>query len=139
MVMRIRRIDHVNIQTRDLKGTAAFYADVLGLRAGDPPANLDPTQIQWMYQEDGLPLFHLSRPGSMLEENAEALQASHTGAVHHVALECAGYEAMAARLTALGIDHRTNALPAIGLRQIFVYDPNRVLRELNFPADPPRT
>ena len=47
-------------------------------------------------------------------------------------------DALAIARPALGIDHRTNALPAIGLRQIFVYDPNGVLLELNFPADPPQ-
>jgi catechol 2,3-dioxygenase-like lactoylglutathione lyase family enzyme len=134
MAMLVKGIDHVNILTEDLARTAAFYADVLGLRAGDPPANLDPAQIQWMFQDDGHPVFHLSRPGSLLGEDVQAVPAGHTGAVHHVALECTDYDAMIGRLTALGVEHSTNHVPAIGLGQIFVRDPNGVLLELNFPS-----
>lgn len=133
--MRVTTIDHVNIQTEDLARTVAFYTDTLGLRAGDPPAKLDPAEIQWMFGEDGHPLFHLSRPGALMDVQVEALRAGHSGAVHHVALLCAGHEQMIGRLDALGTAYSTNEVPAIGLRQIFVRDPNGVLIELNFPPE----
>jgi hypothetical protein len=59
-----------------------------------------------------------------------------SGAVHHIALDCGGHDDMVARLERLGVQHRRNAVPAIGLRQIFVHDPNGVMVELNFPGQP---
>ena len=58
-----------------------------------------------------------------------------TGALHHVALNCSGYEEMIARLTGRGLEHRVNVVQAVGLRQIFTVDPNGVLLELNFFGD----
>ena len=55
-----------------------------------------------------------------------------TGALHHVALRCSGYEEIRGRLKGRGLEHRLNEVPAVGLRQIFVLDPNGVLLELNF-------
>jgi hypothetical protein len=49
-----------------------------------------------------------------------------------VALRCSGYDEIRARLTRRGVEHRLNEVTAIGLRQIFVLDPNDVLLELNF-------
>jgi hypothetical protein len=49
-----------------------------------------------------------------------------------VALKCSGYEELRARLTRRGLEHRINEVTAIGLKQIFVLDPNQVLLELNF-------
>ena len=61
-------------------------------------------------------------------------RAGPTGALHHVALRCAGYEELRARLASYGLEHRINVVAAVGLRQIFVLDPNQVLLELNFFA-----
>jgi hypothetical protein len=49
-----------------------------------------------------------------------------------VALRCSGYEQMRTWLIRRGIGHRLNEVAAVGLRQIFVLDPNQVLLELNF-------
>jgi hypothetical protein len=47
-------------------------------------------------------------------------------------LRCSGYEEVRARLSRRGIGHQLNEVAAVGLRQIFVLDPNQVLLELNF-------
>ena len=60
---------------------------------------------------------------------------SLTGALHHVALKCVGYEEVKGRLDAMGADYQENLVSAINLRQIFTPDPNNVLLELNFFAD----
>jgi len=129
--MSSARLDHVNIQTVKLTETVRFYADVLDLRAGDPPPPLDPRLVQWMFGSDGDAIFHLTSPGSMagLEQNRIG---TDTGAVHHVALDCSDHDAMIARLDRLGVPHRDNHVVAIDLRQIFVHDPNGVLLELNY-------
>ena len=60
---------------------------------------------------------------------------SLTGALHHVALKCVGYDEVKARLDAMGAAYQENLVAAINLRQIFTPDPNNVLLELNFFAD----
>lgn len=131
--MRVNQLDHVNIQTARLAETVRFYTDVLELAAGDPPPPLDPAVVQWMFDAAGRPIFHLSSPGSL--PGLEVINDSaDTGAVHHVALDCTGHDAMVARLDALGLPRTLNHATAIDLKQIFVRDPNNVLLELNYRA-----
>ncbi len=128
--MTVSGLDHVNIQTRALAETARFFAEVLDLRQGDPPAGLNPARIQWMFDGAGRALFHLSTPGSLDSTDGEA--GCGTGAVHHIALACSGHATMLARLDRLALPYRCNDVPSIGLRQVFVTEPNGVLLELNF-------
>ena len=58
-----------------------------------------------------------------------------TGSIHHIALNCSGFDDMMARLEARELAHQDNLVEAIGLRQIFMMDPNGVLLELNFFGD----
>jgi catechol 2,3-dioxygenase-like lactoylglutathione lyase family enzyme len=125
------RLDHVNIQTVKLAETVRFYADVIDLTAGDPPPPLDPAYVQWMFGEGGDAIFHLTSPGSMAGLDDIHI-GDDTGAVHHVALDCHGHDAMVAKLERLGLSHRLNHVQAIDLKQIFVHDPNGVLLELNY-------
>lgn len=130
--MQAVRLDHVNIQTIRLAETVRFYADVLGLEAFDPPPPLDPALVQWMGNADGAALFHLSSPGAL---GLDATVGGDTGPVHHVALDAHDHDAMVVRLDRLGVGHRRNHVEAVGLRQIFVRDPNGVLLELNYRGE----
>lgn len=124
-------LDHVNLQTTRLAETVGFYRDVIGLEVRDPPG-LDPSLIQWMFDEAGHGIIHISTAGSLLGEAPASLHGGGTGAVHHVALDCAGHDAMVARLDGLGLAYRLNHVGQIDLKQIFVQDPNGVLLELNY-------
>jgi len=124
-------LDHVNLQTTRLAETVAFYRDVIGLEVRDPPG-LDPSLVQWMHDERGHGIIHLSTTGSLLGEAPATLDGSGTGAVHHVALDCSGHDAMIATLQAHGLSYRLNHVAVIDLKQIFVQDPNGVLLELNY-------
>lgn len=129
--MRVNGLDHVNIQTLRLAETVRFFTDVLDLEVRDPPPNLDRTLVQWMFDAEGRAIFHLSTPGSL--SGVESFHESpDTGAVDHVALDCSGHDAMVQRLEAMGIEHRKLHHEAIGLKQVFVHDPNGVLIELNY-------
>jgi catechol 2,3-dioxygenase-like lactoylglutathione lyase family enzyme len=123
-------LDHVNIQTADLAGSVAFYRDIIGLDVRDPP-ELDPARVQWMHDDRGHAIIHLSSAGSLLGEAGKE-RGRDTGAVHHVALDCKGHDAMQALLTAKGLPFRVNHVVSIDLRQIFIEDPNGVLLELNY-------
>lgn len=133
-MIRVNALDHVNIVARNLGETVAFYAGLLDLEPRDPPPPLDPGRVQWMHDGEGRAVFHLSTPGSLLEEAPMDEMPEHSGAVHHVALNCSGHDAMVDRLGERGLAHRLNHVAAIDLKQIFVRDPNGVLLELNYFA-----
>jgi catechol 2,3-dioxygenase-like lactoylglutathione lyase family enzyme len=134
-VMHVEAIDHVNIITDDLDGAARFYEAIFGLERRDGPPPLTPANAQWMYDASARPVIHLNTQEAPKTYERPTPNGQVTGAVHHVALRCVGHEDMVARLQTHGLDHRLNLVAAIGLRQIFVNDPNGVLFELNFFGD----
>ena len=72
--------------------------------------------------------------GSLLADGEGYREGGRTGAVHHVALNCWGHDAMIDTLKRHGLTYRQNHVTVIDLKQIFVEDPNGVLIELNYPA-----
>ncbi len=132
--MKVNALDHVNIITADLEGTSRFYAELFQLDRRDAPAPLTPDNAQWMYDDAGRAIFHINSEDCPRTYN-RAVGIGPTGAIHHVALNCSGYDEMCSRLTARGMDYQLNTVTAIGLRQIFTQDPNGVLLELNFFSD----
>ena len=128
----VTALDHVNIQTRDVAATARFFSDVLDLAARPPFPGADAAQVMWMFDAEGRPLVHITLPGMTFAEDAKRPLRPDTGAFHHVAFECQDHAAMLARLVGLAIPYRQRDIDAIGLKQIFVTEPNGVLLELNF-------
>jgi catechol 2,3-dioxygenase-like lactoylglutathione lyase family enzyme len=59
-------------------------------------------------------------------------QTADTGAIDHIAFNAKGFDEMIAGLDAEGLPYRRNSINDIGLRQIFVQDPNAITIELNF-------
>jgi len=129
--VRVEALDHVNIITGNLEGSARFYAEVFGLEARDGPAPLTHENARWMYDVAGRAVIHLNSLECPRAYDRE-VRAGPTGALHHVALRCSGYDELRARLQARGLGYRINEVAAIGLKQIFLLDPNDVLLELNF-------
>jgi catechol 2,3-dioxygenase-like lactoylglutathione lyase family enzyme len=129
--VRVEALDHVNIITADVAGTARFYAELFGLEPHDAPPPLTHENARWMYDEAGRAILHINSLDCPRTYHRE-VRAGPTGALHHVALRCSGYEELRARLKQRGIGHQLNDVTAVGLRQIFVLDPNQVLLELNF-------
>jgi catechol 2,3-dioxygenase-like lactoylglutathione lyase family enzyme len=130
--MKVEALDHVNIITDDLDGSARFYEELLGLERRDGPPPLTPETAQWMYDEAGRAIIHINSLNCVRTYDREIIPGDLTGALHHVALRVAGYEELKARLDARGAEYQENFVAAIGLRQIFTADPNNVLLELNF-------
>ncbi len=131
----VKALDHVNIHTPDLAGTARFFADVLELEPREPFPGAGTERMVWMFDAAGRPLVHLNVPGTTFAEDADRAVGRDTGAFNHVAFECEGHDAMIARLDRLGHPHRSRKIEGLGLRQIFVTEPNGVLLELNFRSD----
>ncbi|MBW8734984.1 MAG: VOC family protein, partial [Asticcacaulis sp.] len=46
--MKVKNLNHVNIQTRDMAETIRFYEDLLGLEARVAPER-DPSLRQWLH------------------------------------------------------------------------------------------
>jgi catechol 2,3-dioxygenase-like lactoylglutathione lyase family enzyme len=128
----VKALDHVNIQTADVAATARFFADVLDLEPRQPFPGADMAEVTWMFDAQDRPVVHVTRPGMTFAEDAEIEPGPDTRALHHVAFECDGHSAMLARLHRLDLAFRQRDIPTMGLKQLFVRDPNGVLLELNF-------
>lgn len=132
--MHVNALDHINVITADLDGTARFYANVVGLERRNSPPPLTPATAQWMYDQAGRAIVHINTLDCPRIYQRD-IRPGPTGALHHVALNCTSHDEMLARLHAHHVHYQLNEVPAIGLRQIFVMDPNAVLLELNFFGD----
>jgi catechol 2,3-dioxygenase-like lactoylglutathione lyase family enzyme len=130
--MRVEALDHVNIITDRLDETAAFYADLLELDRRNAPPPLTPENATWMFDDAGRAIIHINSVDCPRAFDREVQPGALTGALHHVALKCAGYDKVLERLEQRGAEYKLNLVEAIGLRQIFTADPNNVLLELNF-------
>ena len=133
--MQVTGIDHVNILTRDLDGTAAFYERLLGLSRGENQGVAAGFRGAWMRDVTGQAIVHLvwKDPASDRYAGYEPGQPTH--AVHHVAFRCEGFDAMIERLEAMDIAYRVSDRLPGGLRQVFLADPNAINLELNFGGD----
>jgi len=133
--MQVQALDHINIITDRLDDTADFYADLLGLERRDAPPPLTPQNATWMYDGQDRAIIHINSTDCPRTYDRDVPQGSLTGAIHHVALRCEGFEEMKGRLEERNADYTVNLVEAISLRQIFTADPNNVLLELNFFAE----
>lgn len=132
--MSVKTLDHVNIRTPDVPGTAAFFRDVLGLEARPAPGAGHIDRGCWIHDPAGHPIIHIG-PVDMTYPSDAAMPytaAQGSGAVHHVALECDDLDDMLARLERAGRKVSRIDYDAAGLVQLFVQEINGIILELNF-------
>ena len=132
--MPLLRLEHYLVLSDDIDGTRDFYCDVLGMREGFRPKLGFPGY--WLYVGD-VPSIHIAEWESYAVWTKEvgipiSSRAESTGAVDHIAFTASGFDEVRARLQARGLEISENLLDEIGLRQLFIYDPNGVPIELNF-------
>lgn len=132
--MKVNALDHVNIITADLDGTARFYANLFDLERRNAPPPLTANHAQWMYDGDGRAILHLNSLDCPRAYERDVIPGP-TGSIHHVALNCLGYDEVVGRLEGRGLSYQVNVIDSVGLRQVFTMDPNGVLLELNFWGD----
>jgi hypothetical protein len=90
----------------------------------------------WLCDPAGRPVVHVGHVAADYGDGRTGSRAERgSGAVHHIAFDCADYDGMLMQLSDAGRAVRTNEVTAIGLRQIFVDDPNGVTVELNFRGE----
>jgi catechol 2,3-dioxygenase-like lactoylglutathione lyase family enzyme len=144
--MEIKRVDHYSIRTLDLEAARRFYTDVIGLKEGPRPPFDFPGY--WLYSGEppadlsnaakNYGLVHLMGPAKGLTEylgdkDAASLKGG-TGPLDHVAFAATGRDAMVERCKSHRIEFFERDVPLLGIRQMFVKDPDGVTIELNYPA-----
>jgi catechol 2,3-dioxygenase-like lactoylglutathione lyase family enzyme len=140
-------LNHYSVRTDDLERTRRFYTEVLGLTVGPRPAFDFPGL--WLYTGSHENYAHATvhvigtggddRKGLEQYLGDRAAESSKgTGSVDHIAFSATGLREMLAHLDVLGIPYRQREVPTLGVRQVFLEDPNAVTIELNYPAHEPR-
>lgn len=119
--MSVVGLNHVNIRSRDVLASAAFYAKALDLTAAKGPMATAPEQSQWLFDTKGQPIIHLRQYDT---------EPGPTGPIDHIALSCTDAPATIARLEALGIEF--GRFDGLGTVQLFLKDPHGVMVELQF-------
>ena len=132
--MPVTKLDHYLVVSEALELTRDFYSEVLGLEVGSRP-DLGFAGY-WLYLE-GVACLHLADRESYADYKARVgtpvpRQTVDTGSIDHIAFNATDFPGTVERLEAHGLEYRSNEIPDIGLRQIFVQDPNAVTLELNF-------
>ena len=136
-------IHHVNLPANDVRASARFYAEIIGMSEGSwifPPAQqvghissdtskltIFPTSMVSQGDNAGL---HLIRPEP---EFARKNQLDHNPSIGgHIAFQVDDLDAVITRLQAAGIAYSLTGTFAIpGMRHLYCYDPSMNLIEVN--------
>ena len=132
--MPLLRMEHYLVLSDDIDETKEFYCNALGMREGFRPKLDFPGY--WLYLGD-TPCIHIAEWETYAAWTKEvgipiSTKANGTGPVDHIAFNASRFSEMRAQLVASGFKPSENLLDDIGLRQLFLYDPNGVAIELNF-------
>jgi catechol 2,3-dioxygenase-like lactoylglutathione lyase family enzyme len=135
--MPLERLEHYLVLSEDIHKTRDFYCGLLGMTEGFRP-QLDFPGF-WLYV-DGTPCLHIAEWQTYAAWTRAvgipiSTKAPGTGPVDHIAFNATGFDDMRARLTSRNVALSENSLDDIGLRQLFLRDPNGVAIELNFRGD----
>jgi catechol 2,3-dioxygenase-like lactoylglutathione lyase family enzyme len=132
--MGLQRMEHFLVLTDDIEGTKDFYCDVLEMRVGFRP-DLGFLGF-WVYLGD-VPVVHIADHATYITWTREvgiriSTGPPGTGALDHIAFNATDFDTTFRRLKSLGVELTHNSLDDIGLKQIFLEDPNGLGIELNF-------
>ena len=131
--MPLGPLQHFTIEPSDLERTKSFYVDVLGLEVGERPPLDFPGY--WLYS-GGIATVHLMgtrKPRDGIVVRGPEKKYEDTGRLDHIAFAATDVAAIRDRLTARNVSFREQVVPRTGDTQIFLYDPDGVGVELNFP------
>ena len=134
--MPLTRMEHFLVMTDDVDATRNFYRDVLGFQEGFRP---DLGFLgHWLYLGD-TPCIHIADWATYTAHSNRlgipvTKPAPGTGPLDHVAFNGSDYDDLIDRLRRHAVAHHPHDSPGIGLRQIFLNDPNGLKLELNYWA-----
>jgi catechol 2,3-dioxygenase-like lactoylglutathione lyase family enzyme len=119
----MRRLDHVNIHTRDAGTMISFLTAILEVREGHRPPFPNPGH--WLYMGDQA-VIHLD----VVERGGDF----PPGLYNHVAFALYDFDAALERVELSGYRHEYKDIPGTELGQIFVYGPEGIKIELQYLA-----
>jgi catechol 2,3-dioxygenase-like lactoylglutathione lyase family enzyme len=131
--MPLGGLQHYTIEPADLERTKDFYCDVLGLENGDRPPLDFPGY--WLYS-GGVATVHLMgtrKPREGIVVRGTEKKYEDTGRLDHIAFAATDVEGVRGRLQASNVKFRESIVPRTGDTQFFLYDPDGIGVELNFP------
>jgi catechol 2,3-dioxygenase-like lactoylglutathione lyase family enzyme len=131
--MPLGGLQHYTIEPQDLERTREFYCEVLGLENGDRPPLDFPGY--WLYS-GGTATVHLMgtrQPREGIVVRGTETKYEDTGRLDHIAFAATDVEGVRKRLQAKNVKFRESIVPRTGDTQFFLYDPDGVGVELNFP------
>jgi catechol 2,3-dioxygenase-like lactoylglutathione lyase family enzyme len=117
-------LNHFNIvaPADQMEEVKAFYMDVLGMTEGYRPEQFS-FDGYWLYAGDR-PVLHLAA--------GDGPDATSTGHLNHIALDCEDLDGMKTLLSEKGIPYKSFHLSDVNQMQLFIHDPAGVRLELNF-------
>lgn len=132
--MPLGALQHYTIEPSDLERTRNFYCDVLGLENGERPPLGFPGY--WLYS-GGVATVHLlgeRKPREGIVVRGTNARFENTGRFDHIAFAATDIDGVRKRLQSNNVTFREQTIPRTGGQQIFLYDPDGVGVELNFPS-----
>ncbi len=126
-------LQHYTIEQSSLARTKKFYCEVLGLENGDRPPLGFPGF--WLYS-GGTRSVHLlgkRKPRDGIVVRGTKKKFTHTGRFDHIAFAATDIDGVRRKLKGKKVKFREQVIPRTGGQQIFLYDPDGVGVELNFP------
>ena len=136
--MPLGGLQHYTIEPSDLERTKDFYCDVLGLKNGDRPPLDFPGY--WLYS-GGTATVHLMgtrKPREGIVVRGTKKKFKDTGRFDHIAFAATDIGGVRKKLKSKKVKFREQVIPRTGGQQIFLFDPDGVGVELNFPPPAPR-
>jgi len=115
-MMRIGKLDHVNLRTAQLDKMIAWYRDILGMTSGERPDF--PFPGAWLYVGDTAAIHLVGIEGPAGVGSEEKLK------LEHFAFTATGAEAFEARLKDQGETYRKSSQPGSGIMSFNIWDPD---------------
>ncbi len=127
--MKIKKLDHVNVRTKQLDTLVEWYTRVLGMTRGERPDF--PFPGAWMYGGDeNQPMVHL-----VGIDGDDAVGSEARLKLEHFAFAAADLASFEARLKQYGIEYNRVDNDRVGLIQVNVWDPDGNHIHLDFPFE----
>lgn len=127
--MKVRKLDHVNIRTKQLDSLIEWYTRVLGMTSGKRPDF--PFPGAWMYAgEDAQAMVHL-----VGIEGDDAVGSEVRLKLEHFAFAATGLETFEESLKKQGIKYNRVNNDIVGLIQVNLWDPDGNHIHIDFPFE----
>jgi len=126
-------LQHYTIEPSNLERTKKFYCAVLGLKNGERRPLGFPGYCLY---SGGVPTVHLlgpRKPREGIVVRGTKKKFEDTGRFDHIAFAASNIAGVRRKLKARKVKFREQVIPRTGGQQIFLYDPDGVGVELNFP------